>query len=93
METNLPALLSAELKRIADLMQACSGGEMPLPAGLVIHALRLCELSAAMQEIELALFRGTVSAEEAKPKVAALLARQRSQSGFPCAALSGGRLQ
>jgi hypothetical protein len=49
-------------------------------------------VSAALQEIELGLFRGTVSAEEAQPQVAALLARRQSQSGFP-AALSGGRLQ
>ncbi len=86
--------LSQELTRIADLMEACATSGAPQPTGLIVFNLRLLDLAAAMQELEMALLKGETNAEQVRPIYDSLIARQAFMlQSTPSEVRDGGRLQ
>jgi hypothetical protein len=82
--SDLSQILSNELSRIAHLMRAPNP-----PLFEIADELDLLALTAEMQGIELGLFRGEITPDEATPRVDALLKRQHMM--LP--AQAGGRMQ
>jgi hypothetical protein len=82
--SDLSLILSDELIRIAQELRKPNP-----PLAAIAEALDLLRLTAEMQGIELALFRGELTADEAHPRVEALLQRQH----LMVPRQAGGRVQ
>lgn len=68
--------VSTEINRIHALMDACDKGAATVPVRTIISTLELLGLAAEMIEIELALWKGDITPEDARPRTDAVLRRQ-----------------
>lgn len=73
--------VSLELTRIHRMMDACDKGAATLPVRTIIDTLELLAICSEMVEIELRLWKGETSPEDARPRIDQLLRKQLMLQG------------